>query len=183
MRQSYWMPPCTRLKIKGPDGYIEHVTRRHLEVYVDDLPINGEYVARAQDSGQEWLLLIPEEAITPTAKVQSLSVPGQYYLVAFDSTGRGIRCSCPGYSNRQKCRHLRSSAMSALLASIAMMLEAGASLDEVWAHWRAAQDETAHLGARCARMALKASEVIAREEIIPADRLITLAGPGRRRKP
>jgi len=182
--------PGTQIRIKGPDGaWMKHTTRRETFLHwTAPEPEGGrgwddpEALVEAlivDDTGQEWSVMVPALLATSPARVASGSSE-DLYLIILDAMGNGRRCSCPGYVHRGTCRHMQASALRALMASIQEMLAAGYTMDDVWTTWRDAGRETHSLGARCARMAYKASQALT-EANIP-DRLLTLHGPPRRKR-
>ena len=79
-----------------------------------------------------------------------------------------------------------SAAYNAFFAAYEILTEAGYELEEIEATWRGAQNSTKTLRGACVRFAYAAATTPKTAtgasqpppDIIPADRLITLAGPG-----
>lgn len=111
--------------------------------------ITAERIAKEMATPGRWL-----------CKVESATFAGTFYEVQMASDGTGLKCSCLGYSIRQKCRHLERADVAAFQAAAKILRQAGHSNASLEALWDEARGATESLGAASARFARLAAEAI-----------------------
>jgi len=93
------------------------------------------------------------------AKVRSTSDPSTSYLITLDASGRGLRCSCPGYVHRGRCKHVEGAPFNAFNAAFQVMKERGLPIADITALWARARHNTQNIGGACARFAYYAARI------------------------
>ena len=164
-----------RIEALGLDGStIPHVMRQATETILTQEQPDGEVLALVQNPDGEhvldlapWRVLVsPEDLYDPDVWDGELDRS----MVVLDIVSEA---SLTGPSGRQ-----------ALLGALRTLIELDASPEALMDAWRRAGAGCDSVAARCVRMAYEAAQAIDKDEpeIEIADRMLTLAGPRRKRR-
>ena len=164
-----------RIEALGLDGStIPHVMRQATEAFFVQEQPDGEVLALVQNLDGEqaldrtpWRVLVsPEDLYDPDVWDGELDRS----MVVLDIVSES---SSAGPSGRQ-----------ALLGALRTLIELDASPEALMDAWRRAGADCESVTARCVRMAYEAAQAIDKDdpEIEIADRMLTLAGPRRKRR-
>ena len=104
--------------------------------------------------------LKPAQSDVNVALTRSRSARDVWYLVQLDDEGRGLACTCAGFSYRGKCRHLDKPGQAPFRAAWSCLMAAGVPLEDIKRLWKRAQSETSHPARAAVRFAFFAGKTI-----------------------